>query len=95
MDMQEVADEAVREVAKYYGLTLERLLSKRRVHGVIEARQHAYFAVRKLTGWSYPECGRYFGKHHATILHGVRQHYARNGMYYEERKYERKNDTSN
>lgn len=90
-----MADQCVAEVAQHYGVTVERIFCKRRLKGIVEARQHAYFTVRRLTGWSYTQCGEYFGRNHATILHGVRQHYARNGMYYEERKYERKNDTSN
>lgn len=33
----------------------------------------AYYVARRRTGKSYPELGRAFGKHHASVLHGCRE----------------------
>lgn len=35
-----------------------------------KARQAAYWCCRQLTGYSYPELGRLFGRDHTTVMHG-------------------------
>jgi chromosomal replication initiation ATPase DnaA len=41
---------------------------------VVDARNEAAWLLRKLD-WSLPAIGRFLGgKHHTTIMHGIRQH---------------------
>ena len=61
-------------VTKYYGLKLDDLLDETRVKPLSLARQISMFLVRKSTGMSYREIGRYFGKRdHSTVLHACRK----------------------
>ena len=60
--------------AKYFGLTLSDLKSPERRQPLVAARGVAMHLVRQLTGKSYAEIGRYFGRRdHTTVLHGCRR----------------------
>ena len=62
-----------RMVSERYNVSLTDLLGKRRTHNVALARQVAMFLCRKLTTYSYPEIGAYFGgRDHSTVIHSYR-----------------------
>lgn len=42
-----------------------------RIH--FRPRQIAYYLGREITGLSYPQIGRYFNRHHTTVMAGVRR----------------------
>lgn len=73
----EFLDAMVQEVARLHGVTFEQLMGKRRTYKIAHARQEAYYRVRVSTRWSFPDIGKYFGKHHASIINGINRHLAR------------------
>jgi len=63
-----------RVVAKYYGVSIQDLLSARRTAEIVRPRQVGYFLAKALTGKSLPEIGRRFGgRDHASALSGIRK----------------------
>jgi chromosomal replication initiator protein len=48
-----------------------RDLNESRRSRVVTARHMVWYIYRQMTAMSYPEIGRYFGKDHSTIIHGV------------------------
>lgn len=61
------------EVAQRHQLTLERLLGPEVERRVSWPRQEAMAAIYAMGGRSYPQIGRFFHRHHATVIHAVRQ----------------------
>lgn len=61
----------IREVGKYFHLTLEDLLGHRRTKELVIPRQTAMYLLRHECNMSYPDIGRKMGgKDHSTIMHG-------------------------
>jgi chromosomal replication initiator protein len=62
-----------RLVAAETGVSVEAIRSiSRRTHHV-RARQIVMFVLRNQWGASLPKIGRFLGRDHTTVLHGVRQ----------------------
>jgi chromosomal replication initiator protein len=59
------------EVAADNGLTLAELQSRSKAIGICYPRQYAMMLMMD-AGYSSPEIGRFFGRDHATVLHGAR-----------------------
>ena len=71
-------DAIIAKVALEHGVSAAELLSDTRWQKVAHARQHAFAAVRGMPRKpSYPQIGRWFGRDHSTVVHGVRAHEAR------------------
>jgi chromosomal replication initiator protein len=66
-------DELVRRVSRLTGISADEIMSQDRHQRVAYARQLCVFAVRILTGMSFPEIGRIFDREHATCIHAVRR----------------------
>lgn len=65
----------VHEVCEKHGISLQEIISRRRAKDIVAARQEAFFRLYKETAMSLPKIGyRMGGRHHATVLHGVRAH---------------------
>lgn len=63
-------DQIIKTVAKYYGITVEDILGRKRVRNIVLPRQIAMYLSRELTGESFPKIGKEFGgKDHSTVLH--------------------------
>lgn len=61
------------EVARYYGMPLHEMASRRRMMPFARHRQVAMFLARELTEQSFPMIGRAFGRRdHTTVLHACR-----------------------
>lgn len=61
-----------KEVCKFYGLSLNDLLSKKRNKQLVYPRHIAMFICRKMTDASFPLIGDQFGgRDHTTVMHGV------------------------
>lgn len=59
-----------KEVAVFFGLTLQELKTGRRNKNIVLPRQVAMYLSRELTNYSLPEIGGFFGgKDHTTILY--------------------------
>jgi len=68
------AAEIIEEVADYFRLTPDDLLSRSRRQAVAEARQIAMFLCRELTENSYAHIGsRFGGRDHSTVIHAYRK----------------------
>lgn len=62
----------VETAARVCGVSVDELRSRSRMRHVCAARQVAMYALRELTGLSYPAIGRAVGgKDHTTAMHGV------------------------
>ncbi|WP_342270823.1 chromosomal replication initiator protein DnaA [Buchnera aphidicola] len=62
------------KVAEYYNITIMDLLSKKRSRSITYPRQIAISLTKKLTDYSLPEIGNFFGgRDHTTILHACRK----------------------
>ena len=70
----ERARKIVALIGEAYGLQYAEVMSSRRLAKVAEARQLSMYEIRRVTKWSYPGVGRFFGgMDHSTIHHGVRK----------------------
>lgn len=70
-----IAD-AVEQTAQETGVSVERILSTDRRKDAVNARWTAMGRARAL-GYSYPDIGRVFGVHHASVMHAVKMGPAR------------------
>lgn len=71
----------IREVAAKHRVTYEGLVSNRRARWLAWPRQEAYRRCYVETSASLPEIGRAFGgRNHTTIIVGIRNYEARNGL---------------
>jgi chromosomal replication initiator protein len=63
-----------KEVAEYYNISLETLLSKSRKANHVLPRQIAMYLTRELLAASYPKIGSDFGgKDHTTVMHSIQK----------------------
>lgn len=60
-----------RLVLDAFGASEADVLSQRRASHIVKARQAAMYLMRLFTNKSYPEIGRFLGRDHSTVLHGV------------------------
>ncbi len=60
-------------VASEFGVRATDLATRNNSHRIALPRQVAMFLAKKLTGASLSEIGKIFGKHHTTVLHGVKK----------------------
>lgn len=68
----ELPQNIVKEVAKKYGLSVERLINKHqgRMPWFVKARKEAIKRLRDELKLSFPEIGRYLGnRDHSSIMH--------------------------
>ncbi len=61
----------IKEVADYFSITPDRLISLNRAKDTLFPRQVAMYLVRELTDLSLPEIGKEFGRDHSTVLHSI------------------------
>jgi len=67
-------DTIQKRVADYFNIGLSDMKAKKRTKQVAYPRQIAMYLVRKLTDYSLPEIGDYFGgRDHTTILHAFKK----------------------
>lgn len=64
--------ELVTYCAELFDLDPKDLIGRKRKRSVTRARFALYAALRQ-RGWSYPAIGKFIGRDHATIIHGVRK----------------------
>lgn len=70
-----------RDVARRYGLAQRDLLDDTRAHNRSHPRQELFYRLRKELGFSLARIGQICGgRHHTTVLHGIKQHCARFGL---------------
>ena len=56
-------------VSRYYGISVEDIMSKKRTRNITVARHIAMFLCRTLTNLSFPEIGKAFnGIHHTSVM---------------------------
>ena len=68
------AADIIEEVAEYFRLSSDNLLSRSRKKAVAEARQIAMYLCRELTEESYAHIGsRFGGRDHSTVIHAHRK----------------------
>lgn len=59
------------EVARFYRVSFDEMLSERRHWNIRHPRQVAYYLARTMTLQSLPDIGRRFRRDHTTIMHGL------------------------
>lgn len=63
--------EIVNHCAELFGVSGRDLLGSSRLRHIVHARFALYAALRQ-RGWSFPQIGIFFDRHHSSIIHGVR-----------------------
>lgn len=66
-------DLIIKEVAKYYSISKDKLSAANRSQEVVLPRQIGMYLVRQLTNYSLPEIGKVFSKDHTTVLHSIKK----------------------
>lgn len=66
-----------KEVAERHGITVADLKGRSQYRDVCRARHECMSIMKTLAGRSYSEIGRFLGRDHASVIHGVRVHAAR------------------
>ena len=61
-------DKIISTVAKYYGVAVDEIKSKKKTDAVANARHIAIYIIRKLTDKSFKEIGNIFARDHSTIM---------------------------
>jgi hypothetical protein len=79
-DRRSVAD-IVKEVADFYGVTVDSVCGSRGIPVISTARKAAYYAIyMERPDLSLTEIGRLLGRDHSTIIHGARSFARLNGL---------------
>ena len=63
-----MVDRIINAVSKKHGVSAEDIQSKKKTDSISKARHVAIYLTRKITGLSYPEIGKIFGKDHSTVM---------------------------
>ena len=67
-------DAVLNAVATHFSVSHQDLLSEKRRHDIVQARQVAMYLCRDIIGCSYPVLGRIFGgKDHSTAMYAVKK----------------------
>ncbi len=74
-DIREVdASIIIDSVSRYFNLSVEDILSKKRTKELVFPRQISMFLCRNLTNMSYPDIGKAFnGRDHTTVMYACEQ----------------------
>jgi len=63
--------QVITEIARYYGVSVDDLLGKKRSRDIVMPRQIAMYILRSELDLSYPQIGSHLGgRDHTTIMHG-------------------------
>ena len=74
MILADVARWIIRDEASLNGVDRSDIMSSRHSGPVVLAKHRAMYRVKKITNWSLPHIGRFFGnRDHTTVLHAVRK----------------------
>lgn len=66
-----IRNNVISYISKVYNLSEIQIMSSSRHNNIVEARQVAFYLLRKKEHLTYLSIADIFKKHHATILHGV------------------------
>lgn len=69
-----VMDAIVHAAAEAYGITVDDLKGRSTRKEFARPRQHAMYLMAQYSHLSLPMIGRFFGRDHTTVLHGVQAH---------------------
>ncbi len=70
----------IREVCEEAGVAYDDVMGKNKTRKVCAVRQRLFYEFREM-GMSLPDIGRFFGRDHTTVLHGVNmEKERRNGL---------------
>ena len=74
-DLHEItAGVIIDDVSRFFNISVEDLMSKKRTKELVFPRQIAMYLCRTLTEMSYPDIGKAFnGKDHTTVMHACEQ----------------------
>lgn len=74
-DIQEIdANIIIDSVSRYFNLSVEDILSKKRTKELVFPRQISMYLCRTLTNMSYPDIGKAFnGRDHTTVMYACEQ----------------------
>ena len=67
------ADDVVSRISERSGISEEEIFGDSRRASVVYLRQGAYYVFREKFGWGYAEIGSSMGRHHTTIMNGVKR----------------------
>lgn len=56
--------------ADLFGVPAAEIMGRKRLRHIVYARYALYTALRH-RGWTFPQIGKFFGRHHTSVIHGV------------------------
>ena len=72
MTQAKYIDEFIVEYCNRVGTTMSELKSKARKRDIVEKRMIAAYVLRNHVGMPLMQIGKYFNKHHASIIHYIK-----------------------
>ena len=72
--------DVLREIAFKYQVSPDDVRGRSRMKEFVAPRQEFCWVMNKKHGWSLPQIGRFLGRDHTTVLHGVRTHAEKHGL---------------
>lgn len=63
----------ITKICNYYGIEEEKLLSNTREQPIAQIRHICMLIIREKTGMTVTALGKYLGKDHTSILHGIKK----------------------
>lgn len=66
-------DPIIADVADEYGVSVDDIFGGSRLKAVSEARQMAMYLYAERTRLNLSEIGRFFGRHHATVIYAIQK----------------------
>ena len=66
-------NDIISRVARYYGMTRDELMVRKRIPALVWRRDVAIFFCRRTTRKSLPAIAREFGRDHTTVLYAIRK----------------------
>ena len=64
--------EATRISAQKFGVTVSDIMGQRRTWPIAHARQEAMRLAHATDAYTLVQIGRFFGRDHSTVLHGIK-----------------------
>jgi chromosomal replication initiator protein len=65
-------DNIIKEICKFYYLSVDEVIGKSRKREIVKARFIAIYIIRMETDFKLSAIGRIFNRDHSTILHSIR-----------------------
>ncbi|MBR2590813.1 MAG: chromosomal replication initiator protein DnaA [Clostridia bacterium] len=67
----QITEKIILEVSRNYNVSVDELYSKKRDINISNPRQIAMYIMRNVTGMTFQEIGKKFGRNYSTVIHSI------------------------